>query len=1013
MNRHPTKNAFVLLTAAGLLCGAGLVQANQPTAGASLLDQALAGYDAAVTGDTLTPVAKLTAPVTLDGTAGSEFDFGATFGDATLEFILEGDPSLNVSAYLAVGEVTGSNLRYELWNNTGQLGFTQLGVADYNFSPGVPSPTAPTHVAYVWNPDLLTMQVFINGILRGTRQNVSDSFVMPSGPGWLGSTPTGAEPMKGTIYRVTVYDELLSDEAVLRHAQGFAAAFPSIGSFTSSAPSIAAGGSATLKWEVQRADALFLNGANVTGTTEQTVTPVVSTAYTLIASNSLATATATVRVYVDPPLGPYDAAITADTASGLTPLTTLTQPVMLTGAGGEPFDFGGNSGDVTMEFIMEGDPVATGDSGYLAVGENATSNLRFDQWQNTAQVGFTQLGVADYLFSPGVPSPTIPTHLTFVWNATTLSMTLYVNGVSAGTVPNVSDAFAMPTGMGSLGANPGGGEATVGRVLRVVVYDDILTEAAIQRHANAFTSALRPALITSFTATPPQLVGQGSVVLNWQVENATAVLLDGVDVGSATSRTVSPEVTTTYTLTASNNLGSTTAKVTVNVSPPLGDYDAAIAADSVTPVARLTEAVILNGTAGVPFDFGATSGDVTMEFILEGDITLNNSAYLAVGENPDSNLRYELWDNTAHLGFTQLRVADYEFSPLVPSPSRPTHVTYVWDSAAFTMKIYVNGVLAGTRTDVSDIFVMPSGQGWLGSTATGAETMRGTIYRVTVYQGMLPDATILRHADALMAEAQPVLHAYDLAVRGGTTALASVLAPMALPPTGGVAFDFGAVAGDATFEFVLEGDPSAAISANLAVGVDAPSRLRYEVWNDTTQMGFTQIGVADYVFTPPVASPTRATHVTYRWNSATATMQAYVNGAPAGSVTGVSPSFVMPSGLGRLGANGDGSEPMRGTIHRVTVYGGLLADDVILAHGQRFAPSVGGGANLAVSLTAATPTLVLSQLTPGAHYRVEYADAISGPWQLLQDIPSASGTTTTVTDTTPWAGRPHRFYRVQ
>ena len=46
----------------------------------------------------------------------------------------------------------------------------------------------------------------------------------------------------------------------------------------------------------------------------------------------------------------------------------------------------------------------------------------------------------------------------------------------------------------------------------------------------------------------------------------------------------------------------------------LSAYDAAIQADSTATLAKLTNAVSLDGKAGVPFDFGATSGDTTREW---------------------------------------------------------------------------------------------------------------------------------------------------------------------------------------------------------------------------------------------------------------------------------------------------------------------------------------------------------------------------------------------------------------
>jgi hypothetical protein len=284
-----------------------------------------------------------------------------------------------------------------------------------------------------------------------------------------------------------------------------------------------------------------------------------------------------------------------------------------------------------------------------------------------------------------------------------------------------------------------------------VVYAGIVPEATLQKHARAFTSLLRPPIISSFTATPSEIIGQGSAKLEWQVQEATGVYLNGVDVTGTTNLTVSPKSTTAYTLLASNSVTTVSAKVTVLVTPLLTGYDAAIAADTaggLVPLATLTNIVTLTGSGLVPFDFGPTSGDASMEFILEGDPTAGADAYLAVGQNTDSNLRYAQWSNTRQMGFTQLRVADYLFTPAVASPTAPTHVVFVWDSTAFSLKLYTNGVLAGTTTGVSDLFALPTGPGFLGSTPGGGEAMVGRIFRIVVYAGMLPEATIKKHGQA-------------------------------------------------------------------------------------------------------------------------------------------------------------------------------------------------------------------------------------------------------------------------
>jgi hypothetical protein len=907
----------------------------------------LTDYDTALANDMgigLFPSATLTDAVVLTGGAGVAFEFGATSGDGTIEFILEGNPGAGVSSFLAVGANSTSSLRYEVWNNTGEIGFTQGGVADYQFTPGVASPAKSTHLAYVWDAPAATMKIYINGQLAGTTIGVAASFELPTGSGWLGAKADGSEGMVGTIHRVTVYDSILTEAEITRHANAYGA---------------------------------------------------------LVGQALLA----------------YDNVITNDAASGLPTLSKLTTEVTLTGSSGEPFDFGLSTDDVTMEFIIAGNP-ALNDSAFLAVAENASSSLRYELWFNTGQMGFTQGGVADYAFAPGVISPTQPTHVAYVWNAATHVMRLYLNGKLAGETTGVSTSFAMPYGQGFLGATSGGAEPMGGKIYRVTVYDEILTDAALQRHAGAFTDVLRPPLIVGFTSSSSTIAAGDSVTLSWDVQNARSLTINGTDHSAVTQITVAPLVTTAYVLNAVNTSGNASAKVTVVVQPPLGAYDEAIAKDATNglpPLIRQSSLLALSGAGGTAFNFGTNSGDASIEFIIEGDTSANTSSFLAVGENTTNSLRYYLYGSSGHLGFTRIAVADYDFTPFVPAPSWPTHVTYVWNAGALTMKLYVNGVLAGTTTNVAPEFGLPSGQGWLGANATSGETMSGTVFRVTSYDDILSDAAILRHANAFLSAARPGLFAYDTAIAQGEVTgaptLARLLAPMRAAGAGGVSFNFGEGSGDQTFEFILEGNPDVDTTETLAVGTNTSSILRYECGDNSGQLGFTQIGVLDYLFNPGVPSPTQMTHVTYAWDAANTTVKLFTNGVLAGTTTGVDPSFVMPGGLGWLGGNPDAFQAMVGTIHRLNVFDTLLSDATILAHARTLL-TTGQRPKVTIDLTGATPGITLSQGISGLHYRIEYRTSLdtASTWQTLQDIPALAGTSLRVIDPSPVAGGP-RFYR--
>ena len=81
--------------------------------------------------------------------------------------------------------------------------------------------------------------------------------------------------------------------------------------------------------------------------------------------------------------------------------------------------------------------------------------------------------------------------------------------------------------------------------------------------------------ITSFGASATAITVGQSTILSWVVSNASSTSIDnGLGVISSTSVTVSPTVTTTYHLTATNPGGSATSAVTVVVNgvvtPPTG-----------------------------------------------------------------------------------------------------------------------------------------------------------------------------------------------------------------------------------------------------------------------------------------------------------------------------------------------------------------------------------------------------------------------------------------------------------
>lgn len=95
--------------------------------------------------------------------------------------------------------------------------------------------------------------------------------------------------------------------------------------------------------------------------------------------------------------------------------------------------------------------------------------------------------------------------------------------------------------------------------------DEVRDRVTVSAGASAAASA---PVINSFTASPGNIASGSSSTLSWSISGAATATIDqGIgDVALTGTRVVSPAMTTTYTLTASNEAGSVTATAQVIVS---------------------------------------------------------------------------------------------------------------------------------------------------------------------------------------------------------------------------------------------------------------------------------------------------------------------------------------------------------------------------------------------------------------------------------------------------------------
>jgi len=141
-----------------------------------------------------------------------------------------------------------------------------------------------------------------------------------------------------------------------------------------------------------------------------------------------------------------------------------------------------------------------------ALISDGTNTLKLEQYNDTHDVGMTELSVQDWTFSPAYSVPLSTwTHLAFVASGSTT--TLYVNGVAEGTI-----SAAIPLGRKTMGVTfvPGTGfvDYMEGNMDQVMLFNQALSSAQIQSIYNSGTAGLIQA--PQFLGSSPD--GNGNII---------------------------------------------------------------------------------------------------------------------------------------------------------------------------------------------------------------------------------------------------------------------------------------------------------------------------------------------------------------------------------------------------------------------------------------------------------------------------------------------------------------------
>jgi RHS repeat-associated protein len=330
---------------------------------------------------------------------------------------------------------------------------------------------------------------------------------------------------------------------------------PEIQYLNASATRITQGSSVQLSWSYTNTPltASMNNGiGSVLNTYSRTVTPLVTTTYTLTASNAYGTSTRSVTITVDPPVVP-------------TPSFSL-----LSGNynGNQTLSLTNTLSGSTMYYTIDGTTPTTSSPVYstpFTLSSSTTVKVL------AVKSGYTNsvIATANYTITqpPVIPTLTAsPTTIT-QGDTTTLNWTL---GWSAPATLSIDNGIGSVLGSTSRILTP----ATT------TTYTLTATNSA-GTATKQVTITVNPhaPTIPSFTASPATIIVGDPTILNWTVGGGAATLSieQGVGTVTGTSKTLYPLITTTYTLTATNSTWSATKTVTVTVNLPTAP------APSITP----------------------------------------------------------------------------------------------------------------------------------------------------------------------------------------------------------------------------------------------------------------------------------------------------------------------------------------------------------------------------------------------------------------------------------------------
>lgn len=427
-----------------------------------------------------------------------------------------------------------------------------------------------------------------------------------AGVGPVSGASVGVRPGATTSYTLTATNTFGSTRAAVTVMVGNP---PTLAAFTASPAKVAPGQSSTLSWVVTGSPGMMMNpGVGPVTGTSVVVRPAATTAYTLSATNSFGSVTASVTVTVGSPpaivsftrtpallpagqsgtlswsvtgasgmiISPGVGAVTG-TSVVVKPAATTTYTLAATNTYG--------STTATAMLVVGSPPTITSlraSPAVVAAGQSATLS-----WTVTGSPGLMMNPVVGPVTGTSVVVKPSSTTTYTLSAANSFGSTAATVTVVVGSPPAITGFKATPsivaagqsstlswgvTGSPGMTISPGVGAVSGTSVIVKPSSTTLYALSATNTYGTTMATATvvvgGPPTITGFKATPAAVTSGQSTTLSWAVTGSPGLMINsGVGPVTGTSVVVKPSSTTTYTMTATNSFGSATASAVATVVP--------------------------------------------------------------------------------------------------------------------------------------------------------------------------------------------------------------------------------------------------------------------------------------------------------------------------------------------------------------------------------------------------------------------------------------------------------------